>query len=321
MLERVLTPSADIGFLTAHRPMRTLAELKNISGAPSMCALLYNKMRRTRRIDAKVIVFCDVERIGPEQEDRAAKLASAWSKLDGAPLLLNSPPRALRRYPLMKALKHAGINQSDVARLDDPEGLGRIRYPCFIRYENGHIDKGIKPDLLNNADEMATYLAEMRADGRTTYGKIAIEFEDLRDEHGDYIKYAYFRVGDRLVAGHRFVNSHWFVKSASPELLARRPEAIEAEREFVETAPYQEQIARVFDIAGIQYGRIDFGVRKDGGLHIFEINTNPRHPKIADTYPARREIIGSVKANLAGAFAALTNGRSRKSLSWRRGVM
>lgn len=322
MLDRVLKPSADVGFLTAHRPLRTLADLKNIPGAPSMCALLYSKMRRTRGLDAKVVVFCDVERIGPEQEDRASKLAAVWSQLgEEAPLVLNRPPRALRRYPLMKALQQAGINRSDVARLDDPEGLARMRFPCFIRYENGHIDKGLKPDLINSADEMAAYLAEMRSDGRTVYGKIAIEFEDCRNADGDYVKYAYFRVGDQLIAGHRFIGSHWFVKSASRELLDRRPEALEAEREFVETSPFRDEIARVFDIAGIDYGRVDFGVRQDGGLHIFEINTNPRHPNLSETYPARRPIIAAVKAKLAAAFAGLVAGRTRTPLRWRRGAM
>jgi hypothetical protein len=219
----------------------------------------------------------------------------------------------------MKALKAAGINRADVARLDDPEALARIRFPCFVRYENGHIDKGRAPELLYDQSALGVKLDAMRANGETAYGKIAVEYEDVRDAAGDYVKYSYFRVGDELIAGHRFADRHWFVKAASRQQIAERPQLIEDERAYVETAPYRDQIQRVFQLAGVNYGRIDFGVRDDGGLHIFEINTNPRHPSMEKTIPARVPIVSAVKARIATAFAKLVEGRARVTLRWDKG--
>jgi len=305
-----LSREATVVFLTALRPARTLEGLWSIPGAPAMQGVLYNRLRK-RRLAAAAVVFCDVERMGAEQEDRIAALARGWRDSGAAPLMLNTPPRALRRYALMKALKREGINRADVVRLDEPGAIDRIRFPCFIRYENGHIDRGGEPVLLATPDALAARLADMRAQGETLYGKIAAEYEDVRDTAGRHAKYSYFRVGDALVAGHRFVHDHWFVKAPSQALLERAPDLVDAERAFVEEAPFRDVIGHVFDIAGIEYGRVDFGVRADGGLHVFEINTNPRHPLMPEAHPARREIVADVKSRLARAFSALVEGRAR----------
>lgn len=320
MLERFNTPSAEVVFLTASRPKRTFHGLRGIPGAPVFATQLYSAMRRGRRLEAAVVVFCDVERIGPEIEDKAAALARTWDQLESAPLILNRPPNALRRYPLMKALKAAGINQHDVARLDDPDGLARIRFPCFVRFENGHLATG-HPNLIEDEKALRAEIEAMKLRGETLYGKIALEYVDARDAHGDHVKYSYFRIGSTLIPSHRFAGPHWFVKSASPEFLERRPDAIAAERQFIEEAPFQDEIARVFDIAGVEYGRVDFGLRSDGGLHVFEINTNPRHPLLSETYQERRDLVRSVKTRIGDALSNLVSNRRRIRLRWRRGTM
>ncbi|MBY0564061.1 MAG: hypothetical protein K2P58_07725 [Hyphomonadaceae bacterium] len=207
----------------------------------------------------------------------------------------------------MKALKEAGINRADIVRLDEPGAVERVRLPCFVRYENGHIDKGGEPRLLVSQDALQERITVMKSNGETLYGKVAVEYEDVRDEHGRYVKYSYFRVGGSLIAGHRFVHDHWFVKAASPALLERHPDIVETERRFIDTAPFQDEIRRVFDLAGISYGRVDFGLRSDGGIHVFEINTNPRHPLLKETHATRREAVFAVKQRLATAFAALVS--------------
>lgn len=311
-----LPPAGDIVFLTALRPGRTLEGMATIPGAPKITGQLYGRLRRVRSLNAKAVVFCDVERLGPEQEDLLAALARAWAPQ--VPVL-NSPPDALRRYPLMKALQTAGINRTGLCRLDDEAGLAQIRFPCFVRYENGHLDKGAPPALLMDRAALDAHLAQMRANGETFYGKIAIEYEDVRDEAGRHVKYSYFRIGDDLIPGHRFVNHHWFVKAASPALIEAHPELIEAERAYIEAGPYRAEIARVFNLAGVQYGRVDFGVRRDGGLHVFEINTNPRHPLLKETHAARIPLLEAVKEKLARACAALVKGRQSLSLHWQAG--
>jgi len=46
------------------------------------------------------------------------------------------------------------------------------------------------------------------------------------------------------------------------------------EREFVRANPHARPLAEICARAGIQYGRVDYGVH-DGALAIWEINTNP----------------------------------------------
>jgi hypothetical protein len=60
---------------------------------------------------------------------------------------------------------------------------------------------------------------------------------------------------------------------------------------------HREKIAEVFRIAGIDYRRIDHGV-KDGRIQVWEINTNPM-------VMPRREKIHSLPAARPGLQSAL----------------
>jgi hypothetical protein len=52
------------------------------------------------------------------------------------------------------------------------------------------------------------------------------------------------------------------------------PELYEEEYDFIATNPFAEALRPVFDIAGVDYGRVDFGLVA-GRPQIYEINTNP----------------------------------------------
>jgi hypothetical protein len=45
--------------------------------------------------------------------------------------------------------------------------------------------------------------------------------------------------------------------------------------EFVKTNPHAEQVMEAFQIAGLTWGRIDYGVL-DGRIQVWEINDNPK---------------------------------------------
>jgi hypothetical protein len=51
-------------------------------------------------------------------------------------------------------------------------------------------------------------------------------------------------------------------------------EQIEEHLRYVETNPHRDQLEKVFELGGIEYGRIDYCV-VDGRVQTFEINTNP----------------------------------------------
>ena len=57
---------------------------------------------------------------------------------------------------------------------------------------------------------------------------------------------------------------------------------------MLEENPFAEHLRKVFDIAGIEYGRADFGFYQ-GRLQVFEINTNP-YMERADPHPSATRV-------------------------------
>lgn len=87
-------------------------------------------------------------------------------------------------------------------------------------------------------------------------------------------------------------------------------EMFREERAFVESNPYADQLGRIFGLAGIEYGRIDFSV-KDHVVETWEINTNPsvgpsRHKITPDEFAAVRQPIRDLfSQRFHAAFSAL----------------
>jgi len=97
-----------------------------------------------------------------------------------------------------------------------------------------------------------------------------VEFCDVRGKDGLFRKYSVFRIGERLIPRHLFFSKNWLLKM--PDLL--NDGLLAEERRFLESNPHVETIRRVFDIAGIQYGRVDYGLRQERA-QVFEINSHP----------------------------------------------
>ena len=88
-----------------------------------------------------------------------------------------------------------------------------------------------------------------------------------------YRKYAAFIIGPRILPRHLFFGEHWCVKAWE----RMDPELLEEERRYIEAFPHHEALQQIFDVAGVQFGRIDYGV-VNGKIQGWEINTNPMLP-------------------------------------------
>jgi hypothetical protein len=55
------------------------------------------------------------------------------------------------------------------------------------------------------------------------------------------------------------------------------PEHLKRERAYLEENPHAEALRRVFALARVDYGRIDYSLRSDG-IEVWEINTHPILP-------------------------------------------
>ncbi len=99
------------------------------------------------------------------------------------------------------------------------------------------------------------------------------------------------------------------------------------EQEFVKGNWNADILRRVFEMAGIEYGRADWGI-VGGKVQVYEINTNPQiSADPGSTNPTRRATVAMSTRKLCDSLAALENGTSKGTVNlegkllaeWRKG--
>jgi hypothetical protein len=253
-------------------------------------------------------IFTDFDRLSRYELECAAAFANALNRAVPEARILNHPLKALERYSLLIALHRAGINDFTATRLE--EGGRPPQYPVFIRAEDGY--GGPETDLIYSDAEFDAAVENMIRLGLPRRGRIAIGFANERSPDGYFHKYGAFNIAGRIVPHDLMYSQNWVVKirSSSTAWTAGRdseygssPEGIANELRYIEGNPHTEILLRAFGIAGIDYGRADYGV-VDGRVQIFEINTNPHLPW-RDTPDNRAERRAIVDRGLLEAFEAL----------------
>ena len=234
--------------------------------APVIRPMTYARLFRSTSIRAGMYIFSDLERLTPAETELAAKVWSTIVNSGQQVQLLNNPIRAMRRYELLRTLYEQGINPFNVYKLTEVRMPGK--YPVFIRFENDH--KGNRSPLLKNKDELLAAISDLEAQGMNRESMMIIEYIDSADERGIYHKYSHFYVYGEVIPRHLFQGESWMLKV--PGILDET--ALAEERKFIESNSFQEDISRIFQIAHIDYGRIDFSVINNQIL-VWEINTNP----------------------------------------------
>jgi len=251
-----------------------------------------------------VVIFSDIDRLTRDQKVRASGLADRL--LLAGQTVLNHPSSFVGRADLLKRLHGAGCNNFKAWRLAELFQLPKIRYPVFLRTESGH--GGSLSELL--ADPLALAKALLRQLARILLGRVAasdiliVEFEDVSDpKTGISEKYSYLKIGRMLVPRHVLFSKAWMIKYSD----IYSDVEFKLENSFIENCPFQSEIERVFKIAGIEYGRIDFSVRGlDGAVQVWEINTNPSIiGPLANVLDQRRALQANVMQNIAEAFFKL----------------
>jgi hypothetical protein len=179
---------------------------------------------------------------------------------------LNDPRRTLRRFDLLTALHQRGLNAFRAAR--PTEDLAGLRYPVFVRSERFH--RGPSSPLLHSPKELYAAIGRARVKGNLR-DLIVVEFCDTRAADGLTSKYSAYIVGDRLVPRCWQRGLDWVLKYKTTLFT---PEQSRRELEYVRTNPHADQLEEIRRIAGVGYGRIDYGVL-DGRVQTWEINLNP----------------------------------------------
>jgi hypothetical protein len=208
--------------------------------------------------------FADLELMSSDQLRRAADLRERL--LARGCRVLNDPQRTLCRVDLNRTLVRAGVNDFTMYREHEP--LDGCRFPVFVRGEHDHA--GRRSGLLEDPLDVHTAIGKLRAEGPDPVDLLVVEFCDTADADGVYRKYSAFKVGDAILARHLHFSRDWHVKKADLD----HEDMLQEERDFVGTNPHELQLRTIFEVAGVDYGRIDYAFR-DGRLQVWEINTNP----------------------------------------------
>lgn len=258
----------------------------------------YDEILRRKQPYHATHVFTDVDRL-PAWRVHEAALLYRRLRQDGISAL-NDPARMLDRFGLLRALNRAGINRFDAYRAEAQE-LPR-RWPVFLRLEGNH--SAPVSALIHSKEELDNALEESVAQGAPLSALLIIEYAAEAVQPGLFRKLSVFRVADRLLGYTCVHDDNWLVKYGKPGIAPK--ELYEEEYSLVRDNPYGPVMRRVFDMAGIEYGRVDFGLV--GGLpQIYEVNSNPKLDLKAapGIVPQREETNALFRANYSEAMKGI----------------
>ena len=211
-------------------------------------------------------IFSDLERLTSAQSELMADVRDQLAAAGDGMRLLNHPTRSLRRFALLRELSEAGGNGFRAYRASEP--LDGVRFPVFLRRADEH--EGNVTGLLRDHREVDQAIVRALLSGVELDQVLIVEFCDTSQGSRRFRKYSAFRVGDRIIPRHLIFSEKWMLKL--PDILD--PAAIAEERGYLESNPHERELREIFDLAHIEYGRIDYGLLDDR-LQVWEINTNP----------------------------------------------
>jgi hypothetical protein len=212
-------------------------------------------------------IFADLELID-SCETKA--ISNIWRQLEKHQIhLLNHPEKALKRLPLLNKLYLEGINNFNAYPVISGRNPSPERFPVFIREANDHA--GPKTDLIYNQAELDECIRKLSVSGKLGVNPIVTEFTSVMGSDGRYYKYGAFCIGERIIPGHIHAGDHWMLKMATS---AFDEELMAESLSYVESNPHEKELRKIFQIANIDYGRVDYGLC-NGRIQVFEINTNP----------------------------------------------
>lgn len=246
-------------------------------------------------------VLTDFDRLATSQLVTAAGFAR-WHRRRGG-RVLNNPARVLSRSGLLRILKRKGVNMFDAYRVE--ECLKPKRWPVFLRSEGNHAPP--VSHLLGTQQELTDAIQRAIDFGVPLTTLLIVEYAAEPVRPGLFRKLSVFRIGEQLLGYTCVHDDQWVVKQGKPGIAPL--ELYEEEYRFVRDNPFAEAVRPAFELAGIDYGRVDFGI-VDGRPQIYEINTNPelklRPPP--STIARRDESNALFRRNYLEALRAIDSG-------------
>jgi hypothetical protein len=309
-----------IRFLLSRGHGYTIKPVKKSSLASRVRVMNYDRLLRARWLRRATYIFTDLDRLGFWELELAADL---FLQLKNAGLnVLNNPALVKTRYPLLRALHNAGLNDFNVYRADEIHSIAR--YPVFLRKVQGHREP--LSDLLATRAELEKAIDAAIARGTPMENLLAVEFAAEPVRPGLFRKLSAFRIGDAIVPHISVHDTAWLVKYGKLGIAGE--ELYREELTLLQTNPFAAHLKKVFDIAQIEYGRADFGFYQ-GRIQIYEINTNPtlvapfQHPSaireqsLQFVWKKYLEALTAIDTTRGGWPARLADGHLQRHRAWK----
>lgn len=283
----------------------THEDLKSVSKLPKLKIISYSSLLRQKNFARGTYVFTDRERMDQWELRIYSKLYAHLKNSGTGYRVLNNPAKTMNRLELLRMLYRENINDFNVYMVSErqrPE-----RYPVFIRRAFDH--RSPLTSLLDNEAELDRALSKLKAQQEPDEGLVIIEycaeplFENL------FRKTSVYRIGDNIIIGLGAHERNWVVKrgelnAATDAIYSKEFEMIKNNENLDEI--HLDEIRHIFELANIDYGRMDYGVVK-GKMQVYEINTNPtiRPPNKEHPNPNRTKSQDLVFEKLCQAFNAI----------------
>ncbi len=270
-----------IVFLVTPEHAYTHRKLQADAGGVDVAITTYPQAFAARTLPGATYVFTDLDRLSAPHLRTAAALYRCLR--DAGSRVLNDPARVPSRYGLLRGLHEQGINRYNAYRVE--EAVQPERWPVFVRLEGDHQVRA--SPLLHDWDAVCRTVEDALARGLPIASLLIVEYAAEPVRPGLFRRLSCFRLGAQQFPAGCVHEDDWWVKFGKTGIAPA--ELYDDELRIMREDPWHDALARVFALAGVEYGRADFGLL-EGAPQIYEINTNPvvsfgaEHP-----FPARLE--------------------------------
>jgi hypothetical protein len=255
-----------IVFLTTDEHSYTHRALIGAEPGLEIELLAYSKVPTLRSLPRATYVFTDLDRLPTELLKTSSEL---YRQLRAQGLnALNNPASAASRSGLLRALFRKGINRFNAYRVE--EGARPERWPVFLRTEGDHARP--MPALYETQEALERGIRDVIDRGYPVSRLLIVEYMAEPVRPGLFRKLSCFRIGATCVAHTCVHDTEWIAKEG--QIGITPADLYDDELRIVRDNPYAMSVAEAFDLAGVDYGRVDFALVA-GAVQIYEINTNP----------------------------------------------
>ena len=258
-----------IHFLVPETQDFTIRGYLDVSGAAlrdDFCIVHYEDLADIKEFALGTYVLSALDQLSPTTANLLVEIHQQLKDIQGV-RFLNNPESTLQRFELLTELHRHGLNEFRVARAGANHSY--LRFPVFLRNERAH--EGALSPLLNSERDVRQAIGRALVQGHKLSDLLVVEFCDTANDTGYFSKYAAFIVGKKVIPRSLNYGRYWMLKHSETEFTV--PMVLE-ELDYVSRNPHQQQLLTIFELAHVEYGRIDYAI-KNGSVQTWEINLNP----------------------------------------------